>query len=668
MLAPRFSGQIFREVNPEGKSMRAVKREEAMINGEASDLNFCVQVALQQHEAGRKFLLECPQAYGLELRERIYDRLINQEGIVYLEGFPAIDKGNLRLSNIVTNDVAILMNLPSSGLDRVPPNDQAGVWKAHLMNGVLQSVCLTNGGCLPGPGSVLAEDGADEGSEDEAADDGEADGEESTSEARPFPEEVEESLPASRRDREIRAMVDKIHVNMAHLPKERMMVMLRAAGAKAEVLEYVKNRFSCEVCDRRQRQIPRRVAAFPKTYAFNKIVGADVFYLTWQGRSIPFLNLICHGSHWQSVSMIRPLHGGPPSGGTPLAQEVAKVLGETWFKPYGAPEVVLTDGGREFAGECERLLEQYNVFQHVCDAESPWQNARAERHGALIKDRARREMEEGTGVVRSLEDLEILVNHMVICKNSWYSRGGYSPSQLVFGRGMRLPQELLSDEATDTPGRQEAAADPMELDGPGREFHRSCLIRQRARELIMTQDATERVQRALRAKRHPGQAFTAGQWVYVYRRAVQRSRWTGPGLVIMQKGHTVWVAMRARLWKCNVDQVRPATATEAMGIEVVQELLKDATGKRAGALDVEKEGPPPDDAFQAPLHEMPQQGPLTSIPEEEPAVPAGGDDGSGAGPVPPLRPDPPGPQSARMTMPRQMSAQSTQVPSEERGE
>lgn len=35
--------------------------------------------------------------------------------------------------------------------------------------------------------------------------------------------------------------------------------------------------------------------------------------------------------------------------------------------------------------------------------------------------------------------------------------------------------------------------------------------------------------------------------------ATVRSRWVGPGVVILQNGHTVYVAVRSRLWKCNVD-------------------------------------------------------------------------------------------------------------------
>ena len=89
-----------------------------------------------------------------------------------------------------------------------------------------------------------------------------------------------------------------------------------------------------------------------------------------------------------------------------------------------------------------------------------------------------------------------------------------------------------------------------------------------------------------------------GQWVFVRRRFagtgqghVTRCRWTGPGLVLMQSGHTVWVSMRARLLKYNSDQLRPASHDEAIGAELqksgdIKELLDQASSHRAGAVDV----------------------------------------------------------------------------------
>lgn len=60
---------------------------------------------------------------------------------------------------------------------------------------------------------------------------------------------------------------------------------------------------------------------------------------------------------------------------------------------------------------------------------------------------------------------------------------------------------------------------------------------------------------------------------------LQRDRWIGPGLVILQEGRMVWVGMGRRTWKCNVDQVRAATHPEALGHRPSTLREKDAQGK-----------------------------------------------------------------------------------------
>eukprot|EP00969_Alexandrium_andersonii_P318103 14051060-Alexandrium_andersonii.AAC.1 len=71
--------------------------------------------------------------------------------------------------------------------------------------------------------------------------------------------------------------------------------------------------------------------------------------------------------------------------------------------------------------------------------------------------------------------------------------------------------------------------------------------------------------------------FAPGQWVYVWRKpprsmrepyTLQRDRWVRPGLVILQRGGSVWVAMRSRLWKCSSEQLRSANREESMGAEL----------------------------------------------------------------------------------------------------
>ena len=98
------------------------------------------------------------------------------------------------------------------------------------------------------------------------------------------------------------------------------------------------------------------------------------------------------------------------------------------------------------------------------------------------------------------------------------------------------------------------------------------------------------MQRASKAKRHVDQQYASGQWVYAYRRAPQRSR------SLLHSGTTVWVAMLARLRKCNVDQVRPASSLDSLKY---QELLRNVGARHAGAVDVGAEGSPLDDACES---------------------------------------------------------------------
>ena len=131
--------------------------------------------------------------------------------------------------------------------------------------------------------------------------------------------------------------------------------------------------------------------------------------------------------------------------------------------------------------------------------------------------------------------------------------------------------------------------------------------------------------------------------------------------MLLHQGTTIWIAMRARLWKCNVDQVRPANSTEALGVEIMnsmqyRELLRNLEGKRAGAVDVAKEGTPPEDAWEEPREE---EAPITLPPATE--AEAEGDLGTPGGRG---RPGEAEGEEREATMPRRVSIQSTTAPSE----
>ena len=65
--------------------------------------------------------------------------------------------------------------------------------------------------------------------------------------------------------------IELLHCNMGHLSRDQMLLMLRAANAKEGVLKYVRDRFQCSSCMRQRKPVERRLAAVPRTFAFNRL-------------------------------------------------------------------------------------------------------------------------------------------------------------------------------------------------------------------------------------------------------------------------------------------------------------------------------------------------------------------------------------------------------------
>ncbi len=437
-----------------------------------------------------------------------------------------------------------------------------------------------------------------DGDGEEAADDAEEAGDDGVQAAHPPISEV----PITQIEKD---KVKMIHCNMGHISRSQMINLLKAAGGKPQVLRYVRDEFSCPQCLRQQRPISRRKAAFPRVFSFNRIVGVDFFYISWDGKTLAFLNIVCHGTNLQQVGWLQNYDGGAPN-----SKETWNLFSQLWVRPFGLPEVLISDGGGEFRYEFERSAEQSGIMQVVTDAASPWQNGRAERHGGWVKTRLEQEIQSGECVVQSVSELEQLVISLVSHKNRWYHRGGFSPYQLTFGANPRIPLELLSDDSLQEPAISDVTADAFEQDSAAAEFSRSHAIRQRARQLCMRSSAKDKVRLSSQGPLHRERQWFPGQWVFVWRRFagtgqghVTRSRWTGPGLVLQQDGHTVWVSMRARLLKCNSDQLRAANHEESVGAELlraghIKDLVEQTSSHRAGAIDVGSEGSPPSEAWE----------------------------------------------------------------------
>ena len=280
--------------------------------------------------------------------------------------------------------------------------------------------------------------------------------------------------------------------------------------------------------------------------------------------------------------------------------EVWAALWRCWMRTFGVPEILTCDAGKEFAaGFCKRATA-CGIVTYQVGARAPWQNGKAERHGAHYKellDKARSEV-----VVTSTAELRLLMQEVEQAKNRFSNRSGFSPVQRQIGQWPRCPTEILSDDVLDPTLVAGAMVDDLER------LHE---MRRVAQKAFVESNARRAVQRTLQARGRTTEEFKPGDYVYVYRVHKPRKRrygglperdtarnkpcWVGPGTVVMVDGANLWISVWGELWKAAKEQCRLATTTEKEGIELVvkecQELVDEykRASKKAGYKDLTDE-------------------------------------------------------------------------------
>ena len=93
----------------------------------------------------------------------------------------------------------------------------------------------------------------------------------------------------------------------------------------------------------------------PRTYHFNRLLAADLFYLEVEGVLLPVLNLLDHGSGFQVCELVS-------HRGTRTAKETWAAFERSWVRYFGPPEVIITDGGPEFLEAFDLGCEHLGMF------------------------------------------------------------------------------------------------------------------------------------------------------------------------------------------------------------------------------------------------------------------------------------------------------------------
>ena len=382
-------------------------------------------------------------------------------------------------------------------------------------------------------------------------------------------------------------MVLRAHVNLGHPRVREFVRLLKAAGTRNDIVDYVLKEFTCAGCAKEQRMPTRLPSATPRTYDFNIVVGIDLLFVHGASplEEHPVLNVTRIGTLYSTFTMVDAHRRS--------SALVRATFLQAWLRVFGSPSFLILDQGLEFAGHFVEGLENLGIQPMLIDRNAPYQNGVTERRGGLFKELyyKTRELHQPS----NLQEVKDMIHEVSWALQTLTNRSGYSPAQRVFGRQPSLALDLLGD------GGQ------FELSQTGDEaWKRSEAIRQAARKALVEIDGKERLDRALRSRPRRARedhTFEEGEPVYVWRqgkRGYQAK--VGPCFVVLQKGDTVWITRRSELWKCNKSQIFKMGNMEKQGLESIpRDLLKVKErlrydSEKLGHIDVTKEGDPRLDA------------------------------------------------------------------------
>ena len=231
---------------------------------------------------------------------------------------------------------------------------------------------------------------------------------------------------------EVASALRRLHQNMAHPSNTELIRHLRIAGAEQKIIDAVKG-MTCQSCARTRRPQNRRPAATANLLSFNEVVAIDIVSVyDIHNKRDDLLSILDVGSSYHTMVPLTEMKG----------PAVAEKFAERWINVFGAPECVAMDTDSIFQGALGELTSWYNMRTRPTAGQAHWQAGIIEKQGDLWKELRRRVVEE-----KSIEstDVPVAVAAVNSAKNELRRVSGFSPSQIVFGRNPKLPEDLIDN-------------------------------------------------------------------------------------------------------------------------------------------------------------------------------------------------------------------------------
>ena len=385
------------------------------------------------------------------------------------------------------------------------------------------------------------------------------------------------ALPA-----EERSLLIRIHKNLGHPSPQVLGQVLRQRGYPRTMTQALED-YQCSTCIMHQKpKIPRPATLKTETDFGDKVSTDGVTWTNQSGTSFHFYHYLDHGTNFQ-VAVAAPNRS---------AEQAIEKFVQAWISWAGPPNELYTDSATEFTSETfQKFLQQNNIKPNVIPPDAHWQLGRTERHGEILQTMLSKY--ETEHAVQNYADLQIALAMCTAAKNSCSLRHGFSPEVLVFGKGLRLPGSLSSDDHL--PSHMAALDDT----GHGIRFRTQLAMRESARKAFHEADNNMAIRRAAlrRSRPHRGD-YLPGEWVMIWKLSENTRRWVGPCKVITQESTQSLFAMyHGTLIRAAPEHVRPVSAVEAQLIPELESLVLPSM--------IPRENPQPPSLQTQPVHTQP---------------------------------------------------------------
>jgi len=350
----------------------------------------------------------------------------------------------------------------------------------------------------------------------------------------------------------------RLHKNLGHPEPRRLSQVLQQRGYDQSIVQGVLD-LKCSICQMQKRPKIPRPASLKQELGFGDKVSMDgVKWTNKQGQEFHFYHFIDHGTNYHTAII------------APNRAEIKEKFTMGWLNWAGPPNTVLMDSAREFISESfVQFLQNMNIQCEVVPPDAHWQCGRVERHGGVLQNMLSKfELEHD---VSNYQQFQQALTQCTMAKNSCSLRHGYAPDTLVFGRGLKIPASITSDDSLPAHAIAESETNA------GLRFRELLAMRETARRAFHAADNDMALRRAaLRRDRPHRGAYESGEWVMVWKVTNFKGSWIGPARVIKQdNSSTVFCNNAGSIVKAVPEHVRPVSAVEARLIPINMPDLPD---------------------------------------------------------------------------------------------